>query len=112
MKKTIIRVTLEVEVFDRDAFRNAAIEQAKKDGLEVGPDSGFDPDDISDCAKMIFDPGVSPPGCQIEESSVETIGIADDDDEEEEGADDDDGESDDTGTLASIGSKATRGERP
>lgn len=107
MKKTIIRVTLEIEVFDKDAFRNAAIEQAKKDGLEVGPDSGFDPDDISDCAKMIFDPGVSPPGCQIEESSVETIGTDGEDDDEEEVEENGDGESDDSGTFASVGLTAS-----
>lgn len=107
MKKTIIRVTLDIEVFDKHAFRNAAIVQAKKDGLEVGPNSGFDPDDISDCAQMIFDPGVSPPGCKIEESSVETIGTDDDEEDDEV-----EGESDDSGALASIGLKAPLGEQP
>ena len=112
MKKTLIRVTLEIEVFDKAAFRAAAIEKAKKDGLEVGDEAGFDPKDLGRCAMMLIDPGVSPPGCQIEESCAENLGSVgtsfggDEEDEDE----DEDEEEEDTEILATVGLKPSHGQ--
>jgi hypothetical protein len=83
-----------VRVYDRAALHAAALKHAMTvDGLtEAGalellgtptaPDEdGEDGIDLSACLQMIFDPGVSPDGCDIEESRVEYM-RADEDEEE------------------------------
>jgi len=87
-------VTLQVEVFDQQgmwdhAFRTYALshldhkvyDDAQPTHLadellgEFEPMCGTREDpDIGECLRMIFDPGESPPGIQIEDSSAEVEG--------------------------------------
>jgi len=72
-------VIIDVTVHDEDTLFNAALERCCGDNgqcatahddafamLKPGGDI-----DVSACLQMLFDPGVSPPGCQIEQSLVE-----------------------------------------
>lgn len=64
---------IEVEVFDPTALYEAAVEHARKQAL-LDEDAirkmlgGADEPDIDACIVQLFDPGVSPPGVQIEHS--------------------------------------------
>lgn len=67
-------ITIEFEVHDEDAFRQAAQNRAIADGLEEAEAAAYldeDKHSIGDCAVMLFDPGVSPDGCSILGSSGE-----------------------------------------
>lgn len=73
MTTTPMRFTLDVTVNDEVALRRAAYERALADKLsEEEAQQYLDPDGaLADCVVMLFDPGVSPPGCQIEGSTAE-----------------------------------------
>lgn len=71
-------VTIYVRVYDKADLFKAAIERSVQDGL---PD--WKPEDISDALRMLFDPGMSPPGVEILDSSCEGDPDSDDEDEEE-----------------------------
>lgn len=78
-KRTTITLTMYVTVHDPEAFIAAAAERAKHDG--VG--DSWNPSSLSECAVMLLDPGISPTGSQIEDTSAEIDGpdpLADDED--------------------------------
>ena len=69
-------VTIQVEVFDSAALKKAAWQRAKADGMSwkewqrIRKENGGTADDL----QMIFDPGVSPPGTSIQQSSATNEG--------------------------------------
>lgn len=82
MRKVPVNITIEVEVFDERALWQAAIDRARDDGLFTDEptkdvlDMLGDPDhaegssvDLAACLIMLLDPGESPPGCEIQQSS-------------------------------------------
>lgn len=71
--KTYITLTIDIEIDDPEQFAAAARERAIAEGIdpnEAARDYTGD-DDLNACAIMLFDPGVSPPGCTINSSSAE-----------------------------------------
>lgn len=76
MKTATYSVTLDVEVFDPIALRAAAKAEALKgmsaEDWEELRNSNFSP--ISADLHMLLDPGVSPPGCEIEHGEVIFLG--------------------------------------
>ena len=72
-------VIIDVTVHDEDALFKAAVERycgdddrcaaAQDDAVAILKPGGDI--DVSACLQMLFDPGISPPGCQIEQGSVE-----------------------------------------
>lgn len=88
-------LTISVRVYDRAALLAAAMKHAQEvDGLseadaaELLKDTDEDGDgvNVSACLQMIFDPGVSPDGCDIQESRAEWVTADDDEEDEEEAA--------------------------
>jgi hypothetical protein len=74
MERTGASVTLHVEVFDEQAMWD----HAKSVYEQTNISSGFEElcgtreePDVTECLRMIFDPGESPPGVQINDSSAE-----------------------------------------
>ncbi|MGF6604758.1 hypothetical protein P3T23_009514 [Paraburkholderia sp. GAS448] len=70
--RTSISVTIELDVHDPAAFRQVAYKRALEDGLDEEDAKEYvDPKKMSlgACAIMILDPGVSPDGADIENSS-------------------------------------------
>ncbi|AGG89079.1 MULTISPECIES: hypothetical protein [Pseudomonadota] len=66
-------VTIFFELNDEKAFRQAACDRARADDLgEEEARSYLDAEEttIGACAIMLFDPGMSPPGCSIVDSSA------------------------------------------
>ena len=88
MGKASIEVTLSMSIHDAEAFAAAAVARAIKDGVdEQDARATYTPDDLRACAVMLLDPGVSPDGSQIEDSSaVVTWDAADDVPEDDENA--------------------------
>lgn len=74
-------VTIDVTVYDEKALFKAALERYCEDNdrCATSEEDAFDllkpggDIDISACLQMLFDPGLSPPGCEIEQSSVEDL---------------------------------------
>lgn len=67
-----VTVSITIEIHDPEAFAMAALQRARDDGLDDADlESTYSPDNLSACAIMLFDPGVSPPGCSIQDSSAE-----------------------------------------
>lgn len=72
-------VIIDVTVYDQNALFKAALERYSKENDEVTTPQDDARDllmpggdiDVSACLQMLFDPGLSPPGCEIEQSSVE-----------------------------------------
>lgn len=65
-------VTIEVEIYDPEAFVAAAVKRAIAEGAdEQDARKTYTADDLNACAQMLLDPGVGPPGSSIIESSVE-----------------------------------------
>jgi len=72
-------VIIDVTVYDESALFQAACERyckeneqcaaPEEDALDLLRPGGDI--DVSACLQMLFDPGLSPPGCQIEQSSIE-----------------------------------------
>lgn len=84
-------VTISVRVYDRKALLAAALQHAltvdKLDEVSArqlltDTDEDSDGVDVSACLRMLLDPGVSPDGCDIQDSSCEFV--MDDADETEE----------------------------
>lgn len=75
MNKTIITFTMDIEVYDPEAFAAAA----RKHAVEVDKypqgeaDEEYTADKLTACAQMLFDPGSGPAGCDIRESAAEII---------------------------------------
>lgn len=72
--ETSIKVSLFISVHDQEAFRQRAYSQALSEDLsEEDANVYLDKNltSLGDCAIMIFDPGVSPNGCDIVESTAE-----------------------------------------
>lgn len=74
-------LTLTVRVYDTAALAAAAIKHAMTvDGMseaearetlaDISEDDGID---VGACLQMLLDPGVSPDGCSIQESSVDYL---------------------------------------
>lgn len=77
MTKTYISITIDISVHDAEAFRLAARYQAIRDGEETDEANSYldaEQQSLSDCAVMIFDPGMCE-GCNIEQSSAEVIEV-------------------------------------
>lgn len=70
-RHTELEVSLSITVTDPEAFAAEARRIAVEGGLEGACVDVYSADNLTDCARMIFDPGVSPPGCQIHDSSAE-----------------------------------------
>lgn len=71
---TFIEVTLYLRINDADEFRRTAHTRAESEGVTDDDLAAYlDPDEMSlgDCARMIFDPGMSPNGCSILDSSAD-----------------------------------------
>lgn len=74
-----ISVTLHVTVSDERALRAAAVANLIKDGMapkgarEYRSKAKYS---AGDCLRVLLDPGISPPGCQIEDSSAEDVRVA------------------------------------
>ncbi len=76
MSEKTYEVSLYVRVHDKEELFKSASAQALKEGMseaEIGemlksPDNEID---VSACLRMIFDPGTSPAGCEILDSSCE-----------------------------------------
>lgn len=83
-----VNVTLSLRIHDAQAFRLAAYKQALAEGqteeeakryLVDDEDAAEDEDDgdayksLSDCARMLFDPGTAPDGCDILSSEGESF---------------------------------------
>lgn len=72
------RVTLYVAMDDAEALHAEAVRRAKEDGLHQDSIDEMlgtkDNISISDCLRYVFDPGTSPPGTQIQDSSCESYG--------------------------------------
>lgn len=83
-----VTITVRVANEDRETlFRAAWAHAITKDGM-TGQDATemLRPEgriDVKACLQMLLDPGVSPDGCDIEESNVELLTLDDDDPEEE-----------------------------
>lgn len=79
-------ITLHVRVYDPSALHAAALAHAiKVDEMDetharslIGP---ADEPDVSACLTILFDPGVSPDGCTIQGSTVESCMDFDDEDD-------------------------------
>lgn len=71
---TSVSITLHLTVHDSKEFRQAAHDRALTDGLDAETAQTFlnaEATSLGECAVMLFDPGMSPPGCSIEDSSHE-----------------------------------------
>jgi hypothetical protein len=69
-----LRVSIYLSVTDEVAFRRSAYGQALADGLDSATASAYldaAATSLTAAAVMVFDPGVSPPGCEIRESVAE-----------------------------------------
>lgn len=71
-------VTISVTVHDKERLYKSALAHAMdEDGLgQEDADALLKPDgeiSVSDCLIMLFDPGTSPDGCQIEDSAAEVF---------------------------------------
>lgn len=66
-----VTVTIEITVHDAEQFAAAAKERAIADGVGEEDLSAYTAEDLITCAIMLFDPGVSPNGCQIEGSCAD-----------------------------------------
>lgn len=69
-----ISVTIYLTINDEQAFRQAAHDRALADDLgeeEAKEYLDAEAKPITDCAIMLLDPGISPPGSQIHESTSE-----------------------------------------
>lgn len=65
-----IELTLHLTVSDARAFVAAAVERAVAEGVgEEDARATYTAENLGACAAMLLDPGVSPPGSQIEGSS-------------------------------------------
>lgn len=82
METTSAQVTIFVDVYDEQAMWDAAYEAYVKTGTATSDAEVIrkdfeelcgprDEPDIAECLRMIFDPGESPPGLQINDSSAE-----------------------------------------
>lgn len=74
MSDTSYTFTLYLSVHDETALRKAAETRALDDGMtpeEAAEYLDEAKQSITDCIVMLFDPGESPDGCQIEQSSAE-----------------------------------------
>jgi murein tripeptide amidase MpaA len=86
------KLTIEIEVTDKNALFAAAMKNA--DAREMGEEEALEllkPNgkvDVDACLQMLLDPGVSPDGAEIEQSSCECLFQPDppgeDDDEDDE----------------------------
>lgn len=81
MSDTTYAVTIEVTVHDEQALYEAALEHARRDGMDEQTIEEFGLKDEDGniqprwCLQMLLDPGVSPAGCTIEQSQVEEIAL-------------------------------------
>lgn len=67
-------VTIYFELHDEQAFRQAAYDRALADELSEEEARTYldeEATSIGACATMLFDPGISPPGCSIVDSSAD-----------------------------------------
>lgn len=67
-----IDVTIHLEVFDEKILFDAACAAMIKDGVPPDEAAQF-ADSPSECARYLLDPGVSPPGTNIEDSTAESF---------------------------------------
>ena len=68
MKITTYEVSILIEVHDEEALLEAGRAKAIEDGMD--PTDAADMD-AGDCLRWFIDPGESPPGTDIQDSSVE-----------------------------------------
>lgn len=77
MDKVSARFTLHVDVFDPQALWDHAHQIGQKENAFSDHEGAIDmlgprdEPDVTECLRMIFDPGESPPGVQINDSSAE-----------------------------------------
>ncbi len=71
---TDVAVTVFLRVYDEERFREAAYDRAIQDGLDEETAMQYKHEEeksLSECAQMLIDPGTSPSGAEILESSSE-----------------------------------------
>lgn len=79
MSKTHVEVTIEMTIHDPQAFWDAAYERLCSENGTTSPEDAAehlgtrDQPALGRCAQMLIDPGISPAGCQIEQSSAEEV---------------------------------------
>lgn len=74
MSSATVRFSMEVRIVDAKAFVAAAVAKAIEDGVdEADAKATYAVSNLGACAQMLFDPGVSPAGCEIEDSGAELI---------------------------------------
>ena len=73
----IATLTLHLQINDKQALYRAALAQMEKDGINkkdanksLRPGGAID---VGNCLRMLLDPGVSPDGCQILDSTAEVF---------------------------------------
>ena len=74
MEKQPVSVTIYLTVHDEEEFRSEARDRALRDGLSIEEADAFKCDErtsLGECARMLIDPGLSPAGSQIEDSTAE-----------------------------------------
>ncbi len=82
-----VQVTLHLTVNDVQAFVAAAVERAIAEGVsEEDAGKTYTSENLGACAVMLIDPGMSPPGSQIEDSSSEVTWDVPEDDAANEDA--------------------------
>ena len=76
MSKRNVRVTLDLSVYDEDEFRLAAHNRAAEEGdADPGRFMLVGQTDLGECAQMLLDPGIGPPGSTIEQSIGEDLDL-------------------------------------
>lgn len=71
---TNVSVTVFLRVYDEKQFREAAYDRAIEDGLDEASAAQYKDQEeksLSECAQMFIDPGISPSGAEILDSSSE-----------------------------------------
>jgi hypothetical protein len=76
-----VTLTLELEITDAQTFRETAIASYSETNPNATPEELEDffgtaeEPNCSGCARELFDPGVSPDGCEIQDSSAEEFSL-------------------------------------
>jgi hypothetical protein len=68
-----VTVSIALRVYDEQQFRGLAVNRAIQDGIEEKEAQQYqNPEEksLAECAQMLIDPGVSPLGSEILESSA------------------------------------------
>ena len=69
--KQVYTFSLDLKITDKQALLNAARRWAQQEGFDSDTLANEDGEaNINECLRMLLDPGVSPPGTEIQDSHV------------------------------------------